>query len=137
MSLNLQLPTVEKVIGGVKFETTKYAAYRAYELMGKIQKQLAGSGVSGDTDLKKVGAFLDGPIVLEILRNTRAYIVDDKGEERIVELADSKKIDVVFCGSLGLKHMLMAVEHALEVNYGDFDEGSDPSESLPKVPAES
>lgn len=135
--MSLELPTVPTTIGDVKFETQKFAAFRAYELMGKIHKQLLASGVSPDTDLKKAGVMLDPPTVLEVLAGTRAYIVDDKGEERIVELNDRKKIDRVFSGKLNLKHMLEVLAHALEVNYGDFDEGSDPAESLPKAASES
>lgn len=132
-------------IDGVEYSTTQFAAMRAMRILAMLIK-VAGpaigalAGAKRDAqltavmpELQRAFATMDPgefeSLALSLLSGTSATIQGPQGPRR-VEFTSAKVVDQVFSGRLGT--MFKVIAHAVKVNYGDFAEGSDPDESLPK-----
>lgn len=135
--MNGSLKTVEKTFDGldIRFEVTQFGAMRSCELMKKIQMAMMAAGASPEADMRGAAALLDPSMIVDILAGTVAFGTNDKGEPKKVELNKREKLDAVFNGRV--KKMFDLVEFVIEVNFGDFQEGSDLAAPLPKEPSES
>lgn len=121
MSLS-QLKTVPLVIDDIEFSTTQFPAMRALEVMVTLQKMSAGHGASTSITSAMIGMEPASmkKLVLDLLECTTALIRTP--QPRLVTLNKTENIDLIFSGKL--KMLFEVITHAVEVNYGDFGDGS-------------
>lgn len=123
------LKTVPTTINDIEFATTQFPAMRALEVMAMLQG-LNTAGVNPNASVSAAApqlmAGLSGAalrkVVLETLQCTTALIRPEGGAARLVTLDRQENIDLIFSGRL--KMLFQVIAHAVEVNFGDFDEGS-------------
>lgn len=126
-----ELKTETKEIDGIEFTVTQFPAMKALEVMASLQN--ASSGMDPNMKLGHIAVGKMDPVaqrkmVLDVLQCTQALIREPS--LTLVALTDQKAIDRVFSGRL--RTMFKVIEFAVEVNYGDFKEGSeDPAPPTP------
>lgn len=113
-----ELKTVSKTIGDLEFQTTQFPAVKALEIMSSLQK-LQSSDMSRAMGNLKPGEAK--ALFLEVLQCTTTIIETPQGK-KLITFDKQESLDRVFSGRL--KMMFQVLEHAIEVNYGDFNEGS-------------
>ncbi len=134
----MALKTVPLVIDDIEFSTTQFPAMRALEVMVSLQRLTAGMNPNTQLTAAAPGLLsgLDGPsakkLVLDLLECTTALIRTPVA--KIVTLNKQETIDLVFSGKL--KVLFQVVAHAIEVNFGDFSEGSDELAPQTQTPAQ-
>lgn len=121
----MALKTVPLIIEDIEFQTTQFPAMRALEVMVTLQKIAASTSNQNAQLTTAMMATLDQAsmkkLVLDLLECTTALV---KGPPtRLIALNKPDGIDQVFSGKL--KMLFTVIQHAVEVNYGDFSEGSD------------
>lgn len=142
--------TETKKLGDLDFKTTQLPAMKAFALLAKLARVVgpaisALSGLDPDTELDLAGSGLISALksldpkeaeglVLDILSGTEVIIPDATGG-RALSLAKQANIDLVFTGKLRM--LFQVVGFALQVNFGDFSEGSVPAAPLPQAPSAS
>lgn len=123
----VELKTVAKTIGDIEFQTTQFPAMRALEVMVSLQRlatnvnpnmQLSQAAPTIMAGLDPAGAR---KMVLDLLQSTTALVKTAQGS-RLITLDKQENIDLIFSGKLKVLFEVMA--HAIEVNYGDFNDGS-------------
>lgn len=127
---NPQLKTVPLTIGDIEFQTTQFPAMKALEVMVILQGMSSAQNVPASTSLSQAAPQMMSnltpqgarQLVLSVLQSTSAIIPSSSGK-KIVMLDKQESIDLVFSGRLKVLFDVMA--HAIEVNYGDFNEGSE------------
>jgi hypothetical protein len=132
----MALKTVQLKIDDIEFSTTQFPAMRALEVMVNLQRLTAG--MNPDQSLAQAAphlmAGLDGPaarkLVMDLFESTTALLRTPT--HKIVTLNSQANIDLVFNGKL--KMLFQVVAHAIEVNFGDFGEGSDGPAPLTQTP---
>lgn len=142
--------TETKKLGELEFKTTQLPAMRAFALLTKLAKVVgpalgALSKLDPDTELDLAGSGLISALqtldtkeaeslVLDVLSGTEAIVPDATGG-RAIPLSKQANIDLIFTGKLKL--MFQVVGFALQVNFRDFSEGSDPAAPQPQAPSAS
>ena len=131
------LKTVTLTVDDVEFSTTQFPAMKALEVMVSLQR-LATANVSPNAQISQAApalmSGLDGAsakkLVLDLLQCTTALVRDPA--PKLIQLTSQQAIDQVFSGKL--KVLFQVIGHAIEVNYGDFNEGSpDPAPLHPTL----
>jgi len=121
----MSLKTVPITIDDIEFNTTQFAAMRALEVMVTLQRLTAGMNPDSQVNAAGLLAGLDGPgarkLVLDLLEGTTALVRTPT--HKIITLNTQANIDAVFSGKL--KMLFQVIGHAIEVNFGDFNEGSE------------
>ncbi|HEY6018998.1 MAG TPA: hypothetical protein VIY48_03630 [Candidatus Paceibacterota bacterium] len=126
--MSYELKTVSKVIGGMEFQTTQFPAVKALEVMSSLQK-LQSADMSKAMSALKPGEAK--ALFLEVLQCTTTIIETPQGK-KLITFDKAESLDRVFSGKL--KTMFDVLAHAIEVNYGDFNEGStDPAPLAPTL----
>jgi hypothetical protein len=131
-----ELKTVSKTLkdksGELEFSTTQFPCMKALEIMVSLQK-LGSSGAPGNAHISAAMAGLKpeeaGKLFVDVLQCTTTIIETPQGKRQIT-FNSKDALDKVFSGRLKL--LFDVLEHAIEVNYGDFTEGSD----VPAPPAQ-
>ncbi len=136
---------------GARFEITtlKFEPVTAYRLLAKIGRVLIPAGLMAkDVGLKSATADLmpavrtlfdsltpelAEQVMLESLAASSCVRPDEQGTLERIDLNSIAKINRAFRGNL--KMMLMAIKHSLEVNYGDFFDGSAGAASMTPTPS--
>jgi hypothetical protein len=128
---------------GEKLEVTtvKFEPVTAYLLLGKIGGIIIPAGLAArdgnmgsavDQLFKRLTPELMQSAMLDLLPSTVVVRPDSEGKLERIELTSIHKINRA-CGNL--KTLLRVMQHALEVNYGDFFEGSDALSSMIPTPS--
>ncbi len=135
MSTLPSLKSVPLIIGDIEFSTTQFPAMRALEVMVSLQK-LAGAmqGINPNTSLAAAAPQMMAGLepgaakrlVLDLLQSTTALVRTPT--TRLILLNTQENVDLVFSGKL--KMLFEVIGHAVEVNFGDFSEGSAPDAPL-------
>jgi hypothetical protein len=133
-----ELKSETKELGGIKFTVTQFPAMKAIEVMVSLQRMSAG--MSPNAQLTQVAhqamASADPAatqkMILDVLQCTTALV--EAPELKLMNLGEKKNIDLVFTGRLKLLFDVMAF--AIEVNYGDFKEGSEESAPQAQTPSQ-
>lgn len=135
-----QLKTVPITIGDIEFQTTQFPAMKALEVMVMLQNMSATNNVPSTASLTQATPQLMASmtpqgvrqLVLGLLQSTQAILRVPVA--RIVTLDKQETIDLVFSGKLKMLFDVMA--HAIEVNFGDFSEGSESPAPLNPTPGQ-
>lgn len=126
----MSLKTVSKTIGDVEYQTTQFPAMKALEVMVLLQRLSAPTqGIAPSTQLSAAAPALFAnlnpgqlrELVIEMFQCTTALVRTPQGS-KLVALTDQKSIDLVFSGKL--QDLFEVFGHAVEVNFGNFSEGS-------------
>ncbi len=141
MSLS-NLKTVPLIVklpdGDIEFQTTQFPAMKALEVMVTLQGLTAGANPNQSVAqaAPNLLAGLDGPkarkLVLDVLECTTALVRNPVA--KLILLNTQVSIDQVFSGRLKL--LFEVVAHAIEVNFGDFSEGSEDPAPLTQTPGQ-
>lgn len=131
-----ELKEETRELGGINFTVVQFPAMKALEVMVVLQNMTPGA--SPDTDLStaaraamsKMDPKAMKQMVLDVLQCTTAHI---PGTTKLIPLTSQKEIDQVFSGKLKL--LFEVIGFAIEVNYGDFKEGSEGSAPLIPTPS--
>ncbi len=122
----MALKTVTKIIDDIEFQTTQFPAMRALEVMVTLQKIAAGSNQSEQLATAMMAGMDQASMkkmVLDLLECTTALVPGTAGSPtKLIPLNKAEGIDRVFSGRL--KMLFDVIHHAVEVNFGDFNEGS-------------
>lgn len=121
-----QLKTETKEIDGTEFSVTQFPAMKALEVMGSLQKMAAGANPNTQLAQAAAGGTMSKQMVLDLLACTTALLREPK--TKLVGLTSQGAIDEVFSGRL--RTLFRVIEFAIEVNFGDFKEGSEDSAPL-------
>lgn len=136
--------TKEFQVDGEMFEitTVKFEPVTSYLLLAKLGKFLipaglaakdAGVGVAAEKLFTALTPELAQSTMLELLASSQCVRKDAEGALERIELTSIGKINKAFRGSL--KMLLMAMQHSLEVNFGDFFAVSDVAETATPTPS--
>jgi hypothetical protein len=126
----MALKTVSLTVGDIEFQTTQFPAMRALEVMVSLQRLAApAQGVNSNTQLSNAAPALMAnlepgaarKLVLDLLECTTALVRTP--QSRLIPLNKQENIDFIFSGKL--KMLFDVMGHAIEVNFGDFSEGSE------------
>ncbi len=127
----MKLKREKKIIGDLEFDTSQFPAMLSFTLLAKVAK-IVGPALGAlqkldpSTELSGVamaGAFAGvdpkdaTALIPEILSETAVYM-----DGKFIQLNSKSNIDLVFSGRLMV--MFQVVGFVLQVNYGDFFEGS-------------
>ena len=143
----LEVPGITLEVTTVPFEPV--TQYTLLAEVGKVlvPTVLAARGVAGQSDaldLMPACRALFEQLTPDFARQAMQHILAGttvvrraEGEQPVkLDLVDVKSINRAFAGA-GLKPLLLAIKHALEVNYGRFFVGSggNASASIPATPS--
>lgn len=124
-----ELKTETREIDGTEFTVTQFPAMKALEVMASLQNASVGMDPSvklGQIVTGKMDAAAQKKMVLDVLQCTQALVREPT--MKLIALTDQKAIDQIFSGRL--RTMFKVIEFAVEVNYGDFKDGSEVSAPL-------
>lgn len=116
-----QLKSVPKEIDGIEFTTTQFPAMTALEVMGDLQRVASTANMNPNAQLSAVAPIMTPKMVIDLLRQTTALVKTPQGS-KLLTLNTQENINLVFSGRL--KILFDVIAHAIEVNFGDFNEGS-------------
>jgi len=132
----MSLKTVPLEIDGIEFQTTQFPAMRALEVMVTLQKLTAGMNPNSQISASGLMTGLDGPaakrLVMDLLECTTAVVRSPV--TKLVSLDKQTNIDLIFSGKLPM--MFKVIAHSIEVNFGDFNEGSEDPAPLAQTPGQ-
>jgi hypothetical protein len=128
--MHMALKTVPLEIDGIEFQTTQFPAMRALEVMVSLQKIAAGSNQNAQLAAAMMASLDQASmkkLVLDLLECTVALVKSPQA--KLIALNKPEGIDQVFSGKLRM--LFTVIQHAVEVNYGDFNDGE---ETAPQAP---
>lgn len=129
--MSSQLKSETKEIDGIEFTVVQFPAMKALEVMVSLQR--SSLGANPNASISQAASAMAGmdpsatkKMVLDVLACTTALVRNP--DPKLIALNDQKGIDLVFSGKL--RTLFRVIEFAVEVNYGDFKEGSEESAPL-------
>jgi len=141
----MNLKTDDKMIGDFKVTVRQFPAMRAFALLTRLLETIGPAlgelaALDPNTQLDLAGAAfanvfakLDSKkaveLVPEILAGTAVLVPDDKGG-REYSLQKRENIDIVFSGHLAA--LFQSIAFAVQVNFGDFMQGSGAASAAPR-----